>query len=111
MDDKSEWSSVQNAALDDLWQAGELGRAWAEAEAALPEGWVVGSVGRNSAQGHTKGMAWEATAYAESPTAAPLPRDQLTGGRWSKYSERRQIAYGSSRPEALRALAAKLRVR
>jgi hypothetical protein len=76
-----------------------LDAAWAEAEAALPEGWTFGSVGRSSQRGQTKGQAWIASAWGF----------RLRGqGAESAPVKGRRIAYGSTPVAALRALAAKL---
>ena len=77
-----------------------LDAAWAEAEAALPEGWTLGGVQRSNQRGQTKRQAYISTAWggilAGQTAVLATPRG-------------RRIAYGDTPAAALRALAAKLR--
>ena len=99
------WEDVHAVIDATLDAADSLDAAWAEAEAALPAGWVVGAVTRNSQRGHTAAQAWFASCYRES--GDPLPPTGHAGK--GRYPQSRQIAYGLTPATALRALAEKLR--
>jgi hypothetical protein len=77
---------------------GELDLAWAEAEAALPEGWAITSVERfHDLDGSLS--PWSVTASASDTTCPHCGADE------QHYT----IAQGPTAAAALRALAAKLR--
>jgi hypothetical protein len=81
-----------------------LDAAWAEVEAALPEGWAIGTLTRNSARGRTKDQAWWCSANG-SPAIVGARSDR----RHPWPPGHRKVAYGPTPAAALRALAAKLR--
>jgi hypothetical protein len=77
-----------------------LDAAWAEAEAALPEGWTLSGVHRSGQRGQTKRQAYIAAAWGGrllGQSVAPSPE------------KGRRIAYADSPAAALRALAKRLR--
>ena len=95
----------------DRMVAASLDAAWAEAEAALPEGWAIGAVTRNvEGHGRTHGQAWWCSAFRLRAGAPLLPDKAASRKSWDDPL-RRQIAYGPTPAAALRALAAKLRER
>lgn len=79
------WTEVPDDSLD---------AAWAEAEAALPEGWQLVLL---------RGLAGDYSAHAEDISKRP------DDGSWTHEEER--FAFGRTPAAALRALAAKLRER
>ena len=125
-----EWTTVQTAALDDLYRVGELGRAWSEAEAALPEGWRFygiepGEVDELDPDQATWPTRWEAAATDASLLAGGWERvnawrdgdldapdlDLIYGEEVDAAGPSDVFGAGPTPAAALRALAAKLRER
>ena len=82
------------ANLGRLLDEGDLGRAWAEAEAALPEGWAIDGLYRVVARTSLE-REWEVIVHEDD---------------W-QGAEDNHHARGATPTAALRALAAKLRER
>lgn len=80
-----------------------LGSAWAEAEAALPEGWHIEAVTRAAIYGDVSENAHPGGKPIGDEWIAAAQRNR-PNGTWERC-----CAEGTGMPEALRALAARLR--
>ena len=74
-----------------------LDAAWKAAEAALPEGWSLSSLTKNSQRGQTVAQAWWASCFGTKRT---FGHERRAVGR--------RMAYGPTPAAALLALAARL---
>jgi hypothetical protein len=86
--------------------SGELDAAWAEAEAALPEGWIVFGV----AKGYETDDGWAPEDEWRATAVRPEPDQFRSDGRAvSVETITAEQGKGETPAAALRALAAKLR--
>jgi hypothetical protein len=85
--------------------AGSIDAAWAEAEAALPEGWRIALKGPNPARLHVPGFDVGHPFYAEA--SQPFAQSFVPTGQRDGFV----VVSGSTPADALHALAAALRDR